>query len=187
VALLIDAGADVNASRKDGCVRSHLLHPPHTLTKHIALPCVLSVGSRSINRSTALFICAQEGYVEIMEMLIMSHADAEKRRHDGASALDIAKQEGHKQCTQLLKVRYPFRTVTRSRRSHDRVLDRSVALLVVATPPSSLFLFYFLFLFLFLWIFAGILKEQRNAHWSKRLRRRRWCSRRGWWRRPSPF
>jgi hypothetical protein len=39
-----------------------------------------------------------------MDLIIRSGAaDVSKRRNDGASAIDIAKQEGHRQCLDLLK------------------------------------------------------------------------------------
>ena len=48
-------------------------------------------------------MAAQEGHLEIVRVLLESGADHQKARHDGATAVSIARQEGHWEVVRLLE------------------------------------------------------------------------------------
>lgn len=103
--LLLEFGADVNQS--PGILialaptrRDNALTLARLLIEHGADP---NSSGNYVTGDTPLTQAAQSGNLEMVRLLLQSGADAEKRRDDGQSPLDIARSEGYLKVVKLLE------------------------------------------------------------------------------------
>ncbi|GHM58477.1 MAG: hypothetical protein sL5_06330 [Candidatus Mesenet longicola] len=103
VALLLQHGANVNATSKDGDTPLHLaVDKGHKHIIQLLLKEKPNINSTDKDGSTPLFIAAGKGLYDIVNLLLVNGANVDDSNKNGYTPLHIAAQNGYKDVAQLL-------------------------------------------------------------------------------------
>ena len=103
VTLLIDAGADVNATTKSGQTPLILAaQNGHDKVVELLLGAGANVKAVNTRGASALFMAAQEGHDKAVKLLLKKGADAKTVNANGTSALFMAVKKGYHEVVKLL-------------------------------------------------------------------------------------
>jgi len=103
VALLLSAGANMNAAADGGWTALHwAAMRGHPEVVRILLNGGAEVDPRAQDGSTPLYWAAREGFAECVGLFLMAGADAGKRDYKGRSPQDVAAKRGHDAVVKLL-------------------------------------------------------------------------------------
>jgi hypothetical protein len=101
--LLVDAGADVDASRPDGVTATWLAAQfGHRSTLVALVELKASVNQAAHDGATPLYIAAQGGHIECIEKLIELKADVEATDKSGLGPVHQAAMNNHIDCVNML-------------------------------------------------------------------------------------